>query len=79
MGLKPSEALRDLMVAFARLELRHGILTGEEPLTRDLTVAGYMALADQGRAKVWEKWYREVRNYRDIADVAVKKIAHSDR
>lgn len=79
LGLNPSEALRSLMVAFIRLELRHRILTGEEPLTRDLTVAGYMALSERDRVELWEKWYREAEAYSEGAVVAVKKIAGSRR
>jgi len=59
MGLNPSETLRSLMLAFTRLEMGHRILTGEEPLTRDLTVAGYMAMSERERRMLWENWYQE--------------------
>lgn len=79
LGLKPSEALRSLMLAFTRLELRHRILTGEEPLTRDVTVARYMAMSERDRAELWEKWYQEAETYSEGSEVAVKKIAGSRR
>jgi len=79
LGLNPSEALRSLMAAFTRLELRHRILTGEEPLTRDLTVAEYMAMSERDRIELWEKWYREAEAYSKGAEVALKKIAGSRR
>lgn len=79
LGLKPSEALRSLMHAFTRLEMRHRILTGEEPLTRDLTVARYMAMSERDRVDLWEKWYREAEAYSEGSEVAVKKIAGSRR
>lgn len=79
LGLKPSEALRSLIVAFTRLELRHRILTGEEPLTRDLTVARYLALSERERVELWEKWYEEAEANAEASEVTVKKIAGSRR
>lgn len=63
LGLNSSEALRNLMLAFTRLELRHRILTGEEPLTRDLTVASYMAMSERDRIELWEKWYQDSEDF----------------
>ncbi len=79
MGLKPSETLRSLMLAFTRLEMRHHILTGEEPLTRDLTVSRYMAMSERERVMLWENWYEEAEVYSKDSEVAVKKIAGSRR
>jgi hypothetical protein len=79
LGLKPSEALRSLMVAFIRLELRHHILTGDEPFARGLTVSEYMGMTEKGRAGLWERWYKEAEVYSRGADVAVKKIAGPHR
>lgn len=79
LGLNPSEALRSLMLAFTRLELRHRILTGQEPLTRDLTVARYMAMSERDRVELWEKWYHEAERLSQVAEVAVKRIAGSRR
>ena len=79
LGLKPSEALRSLMVAFTRLELRHPILTGDEPLTRDLTVSEYIGMAEKGRAELWERWYNEAEDYSRGVEVAVRKIASPRR
>ena len=79
LGLKPSETLRSLMLAFTRLEMRHRILTGEEPLTRDLTVAKYMAMSERDRMMLWENWYREAETNSKDSEVAVKKIAGSRR
>lgn len=79
MGLKPSEALRSLVLAFTRLELRHRILTGEEPLTRDLTVAEYLAMSEKDRVELWEKWYGEAETATQESGVSVKKIAATYR
>ena len=79
LGLKPSETLRNLMLAFTRLEMRHHILTGEEPLTRNLTVAKYMAMSERDRMMLWENWYQEAETYSKNSEVAVKKIAGSHR
>ena len=79
LGLNPSEALRNLMLAFTRLELRHRVLTGEEPLTRDLTVAEYMAMSEKDRVQLWEKWYRSSDALSKGVLVAVKRIAGSHR
>jgi hypothetical protein len=79
MGLKPSETLRSLMLAFTRLEMKHRILSGEEPLTRDLTVARYMAMSERDRMTLWEDWYREAETDTENSEVAVKKIASSRR
>jgi hypothetical protein len=59
--------------------LRHRILTGEEPLTRDLTVASYMAMSEKDRVELWEKWYQEAEVHSEGSEVAVKKIAGSRR
>jgi len=59
LGLKPSEAVRDLILAFIRLEPRRELLTGEEPLTRDLSVADYLSMSEREREELWEKWYKE--------------------
>ncbi len=79
MGLKPSEALRSLVLAFTRLELTHRILTGEEPLTRDLTVAKYLAMPEKDRVQIWEKWYGEAEAAIQGSEVSVKKIAVARR
>ncbi|HYB67112.1 MAG TPA: hypothetical protein VEC43_02195 [Candidatus Acidoferrales bacterium] len=79
LGLKPSETLRSLMLAFTRLEMRHRILTGEEPLTRDLTVSTYMTMSEKDRTELWENWYREAEASSENPEVAVKKIAGSRR
>lgn len=79
LGLKPSEALRSLMVAFTRLELTHPILTGDEPLTRDLTVSKYIGMAEKDRVELWERWYNEAEDYGKGVEVAVKKIASPHR
>ncbi len=79
MGLKPSETLRNLMLAFTRLEMRHRILTGEEPLTRDLTVSRYMAMSERDRIMLWENWYQEAETTSKNSEIAVKKIAGSRR
>jgi hypothetical protein len=79
LGLKPSETLRSLMLAFTRLEMRHHILTGEEPLTRNLTVAKYMAMSERDRMMLWENWYQEAETDSKNSEVAVKKIAGSHR
>ncbi len=79
LGLKPSHALRSLMLAFTRLELRHRILTGNEPLTRDVTVADYMAMSERDRVELWEKWYRQAEGHAERSEVIVKKIAGSRR
>lgn len=79
LGLKPSEALRGLILAFTRLEFRHRILTGEEPLTRDLTVAGFFAMSEEDRSELWEKWHREAEVDARGSEIAVKKIAATRR
>ena len=79
MGLKPSDTLRSLMLAFTRLEMRHHILTVEEPLTRDLTVARYMAMSERDRIMLWENWYKEAEADSKIPEVTVKKIAATRR
>lgn len=79
LGLNPSKALRSLMTAFTRLQLRNPILTGKQLLTRDLTAGGYIAMSESEQVALWEKWYRKAEDYSKDAVVAVKKIAGSNR
>jgi len=79
LGLKPSEALRDLILAFIRLEPKRELLTGEEPLTRDLTVADYLSMSEKERDELWKKWYREAEEESGGMEFRVKSIASPRR
>jgi len=79
LGVKPSEAIRDLILAFTRLEMRHRFLTGEEPLTRELTVARYLAMSEEERETIWRKWYEEAEKEAVNVELKVKKVADTPR
>ena len=79
LGIKPSEAIRDLILAFTRLELRHRLLTGEEPLTREFTVSKYLSMSEKERETLWDKWYEEAEKETENVELKVKKIAASSR
>lgn len=79
LGLKPSETVRDLMLAFVRLEPGRKLLTGEEPLTRDLTVADYFSMSEKERDDLWKKWYREAERETDYVEFKVSSSAASRR
>jgi len=79
LGIKPSEAIRDLILAFTSLEQKHRFLIGEEPLTRDLTVAKYLSMSEKERESLWDKWYEEAEKETQSVELKVKKIAGAPR
>jgi len=79
LGLKPSEAVRDLILAFIRLEPKRRLLTGEEPLTRDLTVSDYLSMSERERDELWERWYMEAGEEAASVKFRVKSVAASRR